>query len=77
MFAARRLFSTTARLRTVRLEPPAHLDDKEAHVFKKLTEALGPSKLEVSARTHHAKQQHLTCDAGQGRVWRMRVHVCD
>jgi len=29
------------------LQPPAELDERELHVFRKLTEALEPSRLEV------------------------------
>lgn len=31
----------------MRLQPPEHLNEKERYVFEKLTEALGPSRLEV------------------------------
>ena len=55
MFALRRVaapirsFTASARA-LVQLQPPEHLDDKERHVFTKLSAALEPSRLEVRLR---------------------------
>lgn len=42
-----RPFTRTALTLYPQLQPPAELDERELHVFRKLTEALEPSRLEV------------------------------